>query len=140
MPRLRRNEIVEIDEFTIQARTYSDTELRDFHNKTQRFYKEKTRTDGSSVKILDFNELAVAFGAFSKTDAGGGRFYYRAIAKEKIVKKNRAGETYLDTEHPTRYEQLANLWSQYEDWQRKQDWIENKNVEALQETASQIPF
>ena len=41
MPRLRRNEIVEIDEFTIQARTYSDTELRDFHNKTQRFYKEK---------------------------------------------------------------------------------------------------
>lgn len=86
-------------------RVYSDSELKDFDQKIQRFYKDKIQTDGSTLKILDFNELAVAYGAFVKRDAGNGKVYYLRAKHDGFGL--------------TRFEQLDNLMSQYDQWRMK---------------------
>lgn len=103
-------------------RMYNDAELKDFHRKIQRFTVMKTPEEGEPYKILDFNELAVAFGAFSKTPGPDGVMYYRALGGS-------TGET-------KRYYILNNLFNQYQDWQRKQDWVEIKRLETFEAMVS----
>lgn len=89
---------------SVPKRQYTEAELQDFHNKIQRFYKDKTQTNGEVLSILDFNELAVAYGAFVKRPGSGGKDYYLRAAHDGIGL--------------TRYEQLNNLMNQYEWWRQ----------------------
>ncbi len=115
----RRNEIVTIDEFTPKERIYTDLELSDFHEKRKRFYKDKIQSDGSTLSIFDYWEFGVAYGAFNRS-MYQGLPRYTTICAERIVKKNRAGEIYVDSEHPTRSEQMENLLTQHKiRWMKK---------------------
>ena len=52
------------------------------------------------------------------------------------------GKTFKYLYNSERYETFVNLWGQYADWRRKQDWIAGKNAEGYAKIASesQIPF
>lgn len=106
-------------------KVYADHELKDFHTKIQRFWdepREVSLPNGMSGTAQKFRhqDLHVSFGAARKVEHGKKHIYQ------------------YDGE---RYEVFNNLWKQYEDWQRKQDWIDNKNLEALvQQEANGVPF
>jgi len=105
------------------SRVYTDTELRDFHKKIQKFYKDKTLSTGEQIKVLDQEEFAVAFGAYTKTVVGKS-VYYRA-----------AGGPNGNTD---RLVVMYKLLEQYDDWRRKQDWIDNERLKELDLTANAI--
>ena len=116
-----------LEDFSVPQRIYSDHELKDFHNKIQKFWVGEPRELNSvafGVKIeglaqkFDHEELAVAFGAAIKVKHGKGYVYL----------------------HNERSKVLQNLWKQYEGWRQKQDWIGEKNVERLEVMAEEIPF
>lgn len=86
----------------LPKRIYSEEELKAFHERLQKYYKEKTLKDGSVIRVLDYNEFAVAYGAFVKRPAGGNRFYYLRSAH--------------DGNGLTRFEQMVNLMDQYNWW------------------------
>jgi hypothetical protein len=111
-----------------QLRTYSDNELRDFDKKIKRFYKPKQMSEemgGGTFLKFDYDEFAVAFGAFSKLLVGN-RPYYRARA-------DASGKT-------TRYRQMLNLLKQYDSWRIKQDFGMERQDAQLEKTAEEIPF
>lgn len=88
-------------------RVYLPEELEDFNTKIQRFYKDRTLTTGETVKILDRDELAVAYGAFVKRDGSNGNVYYLISKYDK---------------DPSRYVQFENLMDQLDFWKRGKDW------------------
>ncbi len=105
-------------------RTYSDHELERFHTKIQRFQepaREISDTEiggrvfkGGIAQKFRYEDLHVAFGAAKKVEHGRD-------PKGVILYK------YLYV--PDRYEVFNNLWRQYEDWRRKQDWIADKQAQ-----------
>lgn len=99
------------------TRIYNDAELRSFHQKIQRFYEDRTLTTGEVVRVFNYDEFAVAYGAFSKLVVGKVT-YYRARA-------NVNGET-------TRYGEMNNLMHQYDDWRQKNDWVAAKRAEDFE--------
>lgn len=102
-------------------RQYADYELKDFHEKIQRYWDAPRRLEnGTTAQKFRWNDMAVAFGALRKVSGSNSGFHYLA--------------------HPDRYDILANLWKQYENWRGKQDWVEGKKTEVLSETAQGIPF
>lgn len=113
---IRKHEITDEAKAMFAPRKYSDVELRDFHNKIQQFWEiPRTLADGQIAQKFNYEELAVAYGA---------------------ARKDR--EHYLYK--PERYAQLNNLLNQYEDWKKKQDWIENKKTEELESMAEEVIF
>ena len=111
----------------IPDRIYTHVELQDFYNKIQKYWDEPREVelkDGMSGIAQKFrhDDLHVAYGTARKVDSGGGRFHYLYS--------------------PERNRQFNVLWNQYESWQRKQDWIEKKESEAMSEIAEQesVPF
>ena len=124
----------EFDDFgkePVVERTYSDRELQDFHNKIQKYHEPKTIQNpnaedfGQTYLILNFNKLAVAFGAFRIVEQG-------TDPEGKPVKY------YLST--PERYLQLNNLWKAYEDWRKKMDWVAEKEAERLEQVSETVAF
>ena len=105
-------------------RVYNDAELKNFHQKVQRFYKDKTLTTGEVIRVFDYDEFAVAFGAYTKTVVGKSVFY-RA-----------AGGPSGDTSRST---VMYALLQQYDDWRRKGDWAESKRAEDFDFMAQQMP-
>lgn len=102
-------------------RIYTRFELEDFHQKIKRFRGEpRTLEDGTVAQKFDHQALQVAYGACRKVESGAGKFHYL-----------------YDSE---RFLALDNLWNQYEDWRRKQDWIDNKRSEGLEKIAEEVPF
>ena len=113
----------EIDDFAIPPRDYSDTELADFHSKIQRFWGEPRQVElsnGLSGTAQKFNhqDLHVAYGSATKVKHGLSYVYL-----------------YND-----RSKDFDNLWKQYEEWRKKQDWIDNKRSEGLEEMAKEVAF
>src|SRR3990167_4654186 len=115
-----------LEDFSKPQRIYSNMELQDFHNKIQRFWDEPRevneivfgrKVEGKAQKFRH-EDLHVAYGAAVKVKHGLTHVYL-----------------YND-----RYGAFCNLWSQYESWRQKQDWIENKQNEELEKVAEQIPF
>ena len=127
MPKVNR----EKDEFdAVPARVYTDEEIRDFHSKIQIFW------DGSREVFLDkgmgglaqkfrHEVLHVAYGAARRVEQG---------------KKEDGSPVFHYLYNPERYEEFENLWTQYEVWRKKQDWIKDKQMEGYEQTAEQIPF
>lgn len=120
---INKNAKKESLEEMFEPRVYQPNELRDFHQKIQKFWGEPREVrldDGMSGTAQKFNhqELAVAFGAARKVKHGIGYVYL-----------------YND-----RNKDLVNLWNQYEDWRKKQDWVEDKKTEELEQIANEIPF
>src|SRR3990167_11002675 len=116
-----RTDVAKIDD-GFGPRVYLDHELRDFHNKIQKFWDEPRevneivfgrKVEGKAQKFRH-EDLHVAYGA---------------------ARKVQHGKVYVYQYNSERYGQFNNLWKQYEDWQQKQDWIENKNLEAMVEIA-----
>ena len=119
----------EFDDFgkePVVERTYSDRELQDFHNKIQKYHEPKTIQNpnaedfGQTYLILNFNKLAVAFGAYREVDGSNGAKYYLSTSE--------------------RYLQLNNLWKQYEDYRRRLDWMADKEAERLEQVAETVAF
>lgn len=113
-----------VDDFEIPERVYTDTEIRDFHQKIQRFWGEPRQVEVSKVgpgtaQKFDHEALAVAYGAANKVQHGL-KFVYLYNSE--------------------RYRQFANLWNSYEAWRKKQDWIENKRGEDMEKIAESVPF
>lgn len=114
----------DIDDFTTPKRIYSDSELQDFHNKIQKFWDAPREVEleggmSGTAKKFRHQDLHVAFGAARKVQQGNkSRYLY-------------------DSE---RFNQFNNLWDQYEDYMKKQDWIENKRVEELEKVATEVSF
>lgn len=108
-------------------RTYLDHELRDFHNKIQRFWDEPREVN------------AVVFG--KKVEGKAQKFRHEDLhVAYGAARKVPHGKHFVYQYNHERYEQFNNLWSQYESWRQKQDWIENKNIEELGKVAEEIPF
>ena len=99
-----------LEDFSVPQRTYSDHELQDFHTKIQRFWDEPREVRGEAfgrklegtAQKFRHEDLHVAYGAARKVQHG----------KQFIYQYN-----------SERYAQFNNLWSQYESWRQKQDWI-----------------
>lgn len=111
-------------EQVFEPRHYYDHELADFHKKIQKFWNEPREVilpNGLSGTARKFrwDDMAVAYGAARKVQHGTRHVYQY---------------------NSERYAELNNLWTQYQDWLRKQDWIEGKLEEHLEATASEIPF
>lgn len=81
----------------MKAREYTSSELSDFNQKIQRFYKTKVTRKGESLKVLDYDSLAVAFGAFVKR---------KHIEKDNYAIANGA-------DRPTRFDQFCNIMDQW---------------------------
>ena len=122
-----------LEDFSKPERVYSDTELRDFHNKIQKFWDAPRevnavafgkKVEGVAQKFR-FEDMAVAYGAARKVEQG---------------KKPDGSPVVYYLYEPIRNRQLDNIWKQYEDWQKKQDWIDNKNSEGYEKLAEQIAF
>jgi len=126
MPRITHRVDPAIKEFDA-PRIYTDTELRDFHQKIQKFWDEPREVNGE---------------AFGKRINGVARRFrhYDLHVAYGAAKKVRHGQHDVYLYIPDRYHQFENLWQQYEDWRKKQEWIENKNLEALDNIAEEIPF
>lgn len=124
MTKLAKYKEQALEEFSKPQRVYSDYELKDFHQKIQRFWdapREVVLPKGMSGTAQKFRheDLHVAYGAARKVPHG---------------------KTFVYQYNSERYEQFCNLWNQYESWKQKQDWIENKRTEELEKVAEQIPF
>ena len=114
----------------VEKRQYTETELRDFDQKIQRFWGETHQVNlanGFSGPARKFHheELHVAFGAARKVERG--------------VKSDGTPHFYY-LYNPERQETFVNLWNQYESWMQKKDWIENKENAQLEQMASAVPF
>lgn len=109
-------------------RVYTESELKDFHNKIQKFWDEPRELNGVSVAGMTVSGTAQKFRHEDLHVAYGA------------ARKVQHGKTFVYQYNSERYAQFNNLWSQYEEWRKKQDWIENKNLEALEKTAEEIPF
>ncbi len=103
-------------------RAYSEVELTQFHNKIQRFWDAPRevnevvmgrKIEGVAQKFRH-EDLHVAFGAAIKVQHGTTHRYLY---------------------NQERYEVFTNLWRQYEDWRRKQDWIADQRALELARTA-----
>lgn len=104
-----------IDDFPSE-RTYSDSELRDFHEKIQRFWEEpRTLEDGSIAQRFAHQRLHVAFGAAREVKVGSGTYFL----------------------YNERHRAFSALWRQYEDWRRKQNWKEGREIEEFEQMASE---
>lgn len=115
-----------MEDFSKPQRIYSDMELQDFHNKIQRFWDEPRevvlpRGMSGTARKFRHEDLHVAFGAARKVLVGS-KFVYQY--------------------NSDRYEVFNNLWSQYEEWRKRQDWIGDKRAEDLEKMASEsdVPF
>lgn len=96
-----------------EARKYSDFELKNFHNKIQRFWLEpRTLEDGTVAQKFDWDALAVSFGACRWVPGAG------------------AGKHLMATSE--RYAALVNLWDQYRDFRTLQDWKLERETERLE--------
>ena len=115
----------------ITKRTYSEAELRDFHQKIQRFWDEPREIN------------AVVFGR--KIDGQAQKFRHEDLhVAYGAARKVQHGTVFVYQYNSERYAQFNNLWSQYEDWRKKQDWIEGKRGEELdklaEQSSEQVPF
>lgn len=122
----------EIEEDFDPPRIYSESELKDFHQKIQRFYVPKTLSTGEVITKFLHNDFAVAYGAMVKNKGADSVWQYA------IPNRTKVGEN--EMEGRKRYEQMSNLLKQHEDWKRKNEWVENKKVEELEKMANEIPF
>lgn len=96
-----------------EARKYSDVELRDFHNKIQRFWCEpRTLASGEMAQKFDWDALAVSFGACRWVPGAAGGKHLMATSE--------------------RYAALVNLWDQYKDFRTLQDWKLERESERLE--------
>lgn len=116
----------------IEYKTYTDIQLKDFHNKIQRFYEDYTDSfSGKTFKVLQKDKLLKAFGAIGPT---GG------IVLSNITRHKSGSIASYD--RPTRMEQFDNLWKQYEDWKWKNGLVKEspvfKRTEALEKMAEQM--
>lgn len=124
MTKIERYREQSIEDFSKPIRVYSDSELRDFHDKIQKFWEEPREVDlpggmGGTAQRFAHQRLHVALGAAKEVKHG-----------------NTTVHLYND-----RYKDVfVNLWSQYEDWKRKQDWIADKRAEELAGLDHQVPF
>lgn len=100
---------------------YNDAQLKNFHDKIQRFKVEKVQTSGETLLVLNWDEMAVAFGAYTRLILPNGHKYYRAAGGPEGV--------------TSRFAVLANLWGQYQDWGQKQDWIAQKRLDDYAQMA-----
>lgn len=124
-----RDELAE----SFQARKYNDHELENFHNKIQRFWDEPREVvvpgwDGPQIaRKFRHEDLHVAFGAAKKVEHG--------VNSDKQ-------QVYKYMYNSDRYTSFANLWRQYEDWQRKKDWIYAQNTPTLTKMSeeAEVPF
>ena len=113
----------EIDDFATPPRHYEDFELSDFHAKIQRFWGEPRQVELSNemsgtAQKLNHQDLHVAYGSATKVKHGLSYVYL-----------------YND-----RSKDFDNLWKQYEEWRKKQDWILSKQNEELDKVAGETPF
>lgn len=104
-------------------RKYTELELKDFGNKIMKFYEDHTLTDATIVSILNWDKMAVAFGAYTVIDYQG-KPYYRINAGSDGTCE--------------RFNKLNNLWDQYQDFLRRTDWIANKRAEEYQKLAEEV--
>lgn len=96
-----------------EARKYSEAELKDFHQKIQRFWLEpRTLEDGTVAQKFDWDALAVSFGACRWVPGANGGRHLMANSE--------------------RYAALVNLWDQYRDFRSKRDWVEERKNEELE--------
>lgn len=106
--------------FVKENRNYSDIELQDFHKKIQKFWDEPRPVEDGLAQKFRFDDLAVAFGAMKKVPGSFGKYHYVAFSE--------------------RYEELLNVWKQYESFRRKKDWVEEKRSEEMVKTAESMGF
>lgn len=97
-------------------RLYKDVELKDFHNKIQKFCVDRTLSTGEVVKVLDWNEMAVAFGAFTRVVVGSNTYYMAGGGPEGNTKRSDA---------------LVNLWGQYQSYRIRKDMAQIHEEKAL---------
>lgn len=98
-----------IDEPT-PMRQYSPAELRDFHEKVQKYYFNHTISGGEVIRVLNRKRLLIAFGS---TGPKGG------IILHGVTRNDRTGSI-SGYSRPTRMEAFENLWKQYAEWKVKE--------------------
>lgn len=104
---------------TSPKRTYSPLELKEFHDRIQKYKEKKTLKDGSVIEVLNWEELAVSYGAMVKRPGNGKGFYYLAAAH--------------DGNGISRYAQFTNIMDQY-DW-----WLSGNEPKVAYKTSSDQP-
>lgn len=117
----------------IEKRIYTEDELKKFNALIQKYFENHTLSNGEVVRFLNYNKLAIAYGALSKN---------KGVILTNIVRKYGSIESYT---RPTRYEQFENLMIQYGFWKNGVDWkkkiFEKKQDEyyeqILEETGSE---
>lgn len=110
------------DALTKEERVYSDRELKDFHEKIQKFREKKVLTTGEEINPLNWNKMAVAFGAYTVIEYQG-KPYYRGAGKPD----GECRRMYI----------LDNLWKQYQDWCRRTDWLDQKKIDEYDKLAKE---
>ena len=125
MPKPQR-ELAKINKPKLELRHYQDYELKNFHDKIQKYYYdyflEISEDKGEVIRVLDKKKLMIDFGALGK-DGG-------VIIDEVEVDK------------PPRIHQFDNLYEQWQNWKirtglDKGSWG-YKNLESLDKLAEQM--
>lgn len=105
----------------IKYRVYTDAELKDFHEKVQKFYFNYTIQNGKVIRVMDKKKLMIAFGALSKSGA--------VITDEVSLP-------------PNRLQQFENIYEQWQYWKAKVGLDKGswnfKKLEQLDKMAEQM--
>lgn len=102
-------------------RIYTPSELKKFHDQIQKYHEDKKIQNSESpdfgkiFKILNWEELAVAYGAMVKRPGNGKGFYYLAARH--------------DGPGLSRFHQFLNLMDQYNYWLAGVDYKKEVAVE-----------
>ena len=60
---MAKQEIEKVEKREVNYRIYSDSELRNFHDKVQKYYSDYTLATGEVIQVIDKKKLMVDFGA-----------------------------------------------------------------------------
>lgn len=126
MPKIQKPEI------TIPPkRTYSDSELKEFHEKIQKFWGDpRILENGETARKFYWEELGVNYGAFSRWNKRD-RFNDNVKALEMV--KDGHHFTYMAVAGPDgsgkRFHQFINLWDQYNWWLSGNDWKKDQAIQ-----------
>ena len=111
----------EREKMEIKYRNYSDAELKNFHEKVQKFYFDYTLVTGEVIRVIDKKKLMIAFGALTPSGA--------TIVDEVSLP-------------PNRLQQFDNLYEQWQKWKARvgmdKGSYQFKNLQQLDKIAEQM--
>lgn len=116
-------------------REYTLQQLNDFGKRLEDFYEERTITmhtasgEPEKVRILNFPEACVAFGAMTKKNGD----YFVVIEEEGNDSQGRPRYKY-----PTRYQVFMDKYEQWMKVKAKREYASEKSVERYESMAEEV--